>query len=432
MNIFLLIYIPLLFFALKNYRRAFLLYAAMRLFLSIFVPFWSVPGLPLLQLETFMNFAFLCLLGIAIQQGKQVDFQSFPLKWPFVLCAVSILLPCFNSSVAPLGTSLVRGCRQVLDTFVFTFLVWQNLRTKNDIRFLLYALTIVLSVVVCYGIFERMNHFENPLLSYEMSLNPNMEVTWNYSEEDSRGGRVRSVFAHAIGCGGYMALSIAFFYHIRSKYKKLWNVPYWFMGLFFMGMLLVLLFSNSRGPVLCLGIVMLFLLKMRTGILLACLFPLVALLFYDSLAPYFQMVSSLWNASAAEEMNGSSFALRIAQYAIALSIWLGHPWIGDGPKATDYWMENRPELMGAESVWIGILLNQGVLGAISHAYLLISLAKLASAKTKRFFYGIVLAWAVFTTATVAPGLDISYLMMLLVIAWKLDQLSLPQQKRIAV
>jgi len=428
MNIFLPIYLLLLVYALVNYHQAILIYGFAKIFLNQqFVPFYAASNQPMIPLELVVTF---CLAFMLIFYGiyKNRLFNSkqekeFPLKTVFMFCIISIVLPSLNSSVDGLFSSATATFKEVIFTYIFVYLFWRELKTENDIKFFVSGLSFVFAVAIFYGLFELANNFQNPLIDYEISLNPNAEEgEWGYSEDDRGGrGRVRSIFAHAIGCGGYMALVFCFFLYLNENRPKIWNIHLGLKIVLFIGMFFIMLAANSRGPLVYFGIVILFLLKLRTTIRLFAFVPIILLLFYDFFAPYFTMAASLFSSSAQRELGGgSNINMRIGQFMATFLIWQNHILLGDGARATYYWLEQRVGLLGAESIWIWLLINRGIVGVVTHLFLCYRLAKLGVGKAQRYVIGSVVGWLAFTTATSTPGLDMSFLMMLLLVVYRIE------------
>ena len=71
MNFFLLIAIPLLGYSLYNYHRAFLWYFLFRIFLSNFVPFVAIAGLPQIRMSLVCDswFLMLIVLNYVVKNG---------------------------------------------------------------------------------------------------------------------------------------------------------------------------------------------------------------------------------------------------------------------------------------------------------------------------------------------------------------------------
>jgi O-antigen ligase len=282
---------------------------------------------------------------------------------------------------------------------------------------------IVFCVAVAYGFFERFNDFYNPLFEYQSSINPEAEM-FGYGDESRAGlGRVHSIFANALDCSAYMGVVLVFFYYMSMRHRKIWNSPAVMKISFMAGMAFILLFSNSRGGMLYVGLSLLFILKLKNMLRLALFLPFLVLLFYDWLAPYAVTVLSIFNSDRADEAGGSSLAMRVLQFLATIEVWKDRALFGYGPFAVRYLQELRPDLpfFGFESIWLQLLIREGILGVIAHIYLLYSMMKLGVNKSKRYVVGSVIACIALTSATV--GLSLSFFMSLLLVVYRLELLS---------
>jgi hypothetical protein len=407
-----------------NYHKAFLLYAVLRLFLTDFVPLFAGP--PTINMKPFMDFSMLMLVAINyFDKGRNTIVSTpdkFPLKKPFFIYSVSLLLSATLFPVIPIFKAISNTSQNILSTFIFVYLFWRELKNPQDIRFFIKGLVIVFSIAILYGFFERFNGFSNPLIDYELSLNlaERDNLTFRYSDTDRGGlGRVQSIFDNALMCSFSVGVVFAFFYYINLRYKKIWNSFALIKISFFIGLLFLLLFSNSRGGIVYLGISLLLILKFKNILRLALFLPFLVIFFYDLIEPYIVMLSAIFDV-ASSEAGGSSLALRVLQFSGVTEIVKNSPWFGCGPLTLEYWRDQRPDLvlLGLESIWFKLLLGQGIIGIATHIYLLYSLVKLGINKSKSYTMGITIAFIIVSTATIGYKLD--FFMIFLLIIYRLE------------
>lgn len=422
MNIFLFIYLPILFYALKDHHKAFLLYAITHPILSPLIPFLVLPNLPLIQMETFMNTCWLIYFGLINVYSRKDKKIKFPLKKPYILYSISIIISSCLSPVIPFFQSTMTGYQSILNTFFFTYLLWSELKTIEDVKFYVKGTMVVFFIAIICGFFERFNNFQNPLIEYQISLNPNTKLTFNHGIDESRGGlgRVQSIFNNALACSAYMGIALAFFIYLYINYKKIWISPKWIKSLFLIGMFFVLLFSNSRGGILYLVLSSLFLFKFKNLLRLSLCIPILFFVFYDWITPYLNTISSITNLDN-DQAGGSSLSMRVLQFLAASEIWQDSFLFGYGEQGSRYWEIQRPELLGTESIWLKQPLNLGMLGIIVYLYLFYSLLKLSINKSKRYIIGSVVACFAVQTATI--GIDLTFQLCLILMAYKLELLS---------
>jgi hypothetical protein len=375
-------------------------------------------------MKPFMDFSMLMLVAINyFDKGRNVSVQDqFPLKKPFFICSVSLLISATLFPVIPIFKAISNTSQHILSTFVFVYLFWRELKNPRDIRFFVKGLVIIYSVAILYGFFERFNDFSNPLIDYELSLNlaERENLTFRYSDNDRGGlGRVQSIFDNALMCSFNVGVVFAFLYYVNLRYKKVWNSFALIKISFFIGLLFLLLFSNSRGGIVYLGISLLFILKFKNMLRLALFLPFLVVLFYDLIEPYTVMLSAIFDL-ASSEAGGSSLVLRVLQFSGVAEIVKGSPWFGYGPLTLEHWQAQRPDLVlfGLESIWFKLLLGQGIIGIATHIYLLYSIIKLGINKSKSYTIGITMAFIIVTTATIGYRLD--FFMIFLLIVYRLE------------
>jgi hypothetical protein len=423
MSIFLFIYLPILLYAFKSYHKAFLLYAVIRPFLNHQILLIAMPGLPQIYLETFMNtFMFMCV-SLNYISNKPQNSITFPLKRVFFVYTVTICISCLASNF-PLYREISTIYQSILNDFIFVYLLWRELKTVKDIKFFIKGIMITSSVIIAYGFFERFNDFYNPLMLYEANLNSAIEFTGEAIMQ--RGGQIKSVFFHSLGCGAYMAVVLPFFCYIYIQYKEVWGVPKWSKFLFIGGLFFALLFTQGRGSILACAISLIFILKIKNMLRLSLLLPFFMIIFYDWLEPYKEVIFSIFSSDEkSSEVEGSNWTMRLMQFALSVQIWEDRPWLGYGAIGSGYWMDQKIlGLNGLESIWLKTLIDYGIIGVVSQIYLYCSMIKLGIGKSKRYVVGSVLAWVVLETTTVSWGFVQykSFLIGFLLIAYRLELL----------
>ena len=426
MNFFLLIAIPLLGYSLYNYHRAFLWYFLFRIFLSNFVPFVAIAGLPQIRMSLVCDswFLMLIVLNYVVKNGLfeipvvPPVFRSF--AWMCFLIILSSLfsfIPLFNSM-----NSAVLAC---ISSFIFPLLFFAEIRQSEDLKFIIAGMMVICIIAAIYGILEAfVFKYTNPLILYEQSLNPNIkDVTWVYNALDRGGrGRVSSIFAHSIGCGCTMSIFTVFFLYIKGAHENYIVSNKLYYVAVFSAILLVGL-CNCRSPFPLLLIPLLALWNFKPLLKLAAIGVIFLVVFSTELSSFINVFLSIFDKKLESSMGGgSNIEMRTGQFEALFKAWLsGNPLIGEGAYATRYWLEKNIGLLGGESVWIALLLNTGLLGCFLYLIIMKNLVALGHSYGKKLIFFFVIGWLVVSSASSTPGLDVSLFFMMMFCIAKLDE-----------
>lgn len=416
MNIFPLIYCPVLLYAFGSYHKAILLYAVMRLALSPSIPFFNMPGDMLILLQFFMD----SCMAVFIFIGKAST--KFPLKNAFLIFIFSISI---SSLLSPIETifSAIRTIYVTIVPFIFVYLLWRELKTLRDIQFIIKGFMIIFCIAIIYGFFENFNDLANPLTEYKLSLLSSKQegAAWmGVGREDIGRRRIVSIFDNDLSCGGYAAIAFAFFFYLNMQYKKIWNTPKLIRICFLSGLFFLMLFANSRGAMLYFAISLLFMLDLKTILRLFLFLPFFIMLFYGFIAQSIDTIKSIANAENSETIKGSSWAMRVIQFVAVMDIVKSNLFLGYGEKAEGFFRAENSAVLGLESIWLKLLAKQGIIGVVSYIYMLSSLFKLGLGKSKRYVIGSTVAYIALATASV--GGDLYFQLMLLLIAYRLEEI----------
>ena len=428
MNVFLLLAILLLGYSLRNFHRAFLWYFLFRLFLSNFIPFFAVVGMPQIRLSLVCDSWFV-LLSLRMHMKEEGLFKIPKLQSELKPFAWMILLVIFSStlSVLPLFNSLNSAFLACISSYVFPLLFFSKIKHPLDLKFIITGLMVVSIIAAIYGYLEAFVFgFKNPLIMYEQSLNPNItENAWLYSAFDRGGrGRVSSIFAHAIGCGCTMSIFFVFFLYVKSAFRSyIVSSKFYYVSIFSCIFLVAL--CNSRSPFPLILISLFPLIKSKSFLKLASAGFIVAFAFHSELETFIDVFLSIFDKNIEQHMGGgSNIEMRMEQFEALLTAWLsGNPIFGEGAYATRYWLDRNIGLLGGESVWISLLLNTGLIGCVLYLKIMKSLVSLGSGYGKRMIFFFVVGWIVMKTTTSTPGLDESLFFMLMFCIAKLEMLN---------
>ncbi|MFH2060535.1 MAG: O-antigen ligase family protein [Pseudomonadota bacterium] len=341
--------------------------------------------------------------------------ERFPLKIAFILCLTSILISTVFSNVDFLS-AITRALRDVINIYLFIYILWSVLRNKEDIVFLIMGFSYIFIILGLYGFYEKFIG-ANPLIDYQISLNPTYNVIqWIYNEERLNFGRVRSAILHPIGFGVYLSIILSFYFFIQNKFEKFWEQTLYLKIFLFLLCICCLFFTNSRGPMLYLFISVPFAFSFKNPKTYQFMYIGIIGIFFawNFIEPYFLNIISIYDRSAAFSVGGSTLDMRIYQFKTALNLFSSSPLIGLGIKSMDNLL-NRTGILGGESIWLWLLIERGILGCVSHIILIIYIAKIGKGEMKYFLWGSTLAWLITTSVTSTPGIEISFFLTIILI-----------------
>lgn len=275
---------------------------------------------------------------------------------------------------------------------------------SEDINLSDFAVNIIvyLSIVlVINGVVETLVHF-NPLLELGRTLGLYSEDLPIITEIRYGIKRSQSVFDMHTTWGGYTIISFCTLLFL-SKYKNYSNR--------YLLLLLVLLaancfFTGARSAIVGLFFSLFAFIEakdlrnrnVQIGIMVILL---ISPLFID----YFQDVFS--SISDTEKVSGSNADMRENQFDICFYHFLKSPLYGNGISYTwEFALAFDKTLNGAESLWIPILIDQGILGclAIISMYIVTAIYLIKSGNQKFIF--VLLGFLIFNTMSSIPHYSI--------------------------
>lgn len=411
-----------------NFKKGFLWFLIFKLFLVTNVTVISLPGLPLLTVEVFMTLA---MLVIFYTKRNSLDFDkhSFPYKIPFIWIVFSWTLSTLFAYIGIVGAiSMFVG--RVLTELVIVWLMWLMIKDKKDILFLVKWITIAFIPITIYAFVEKSVQ-ANPIVEYESTLVIDTEraVTFVYDAESERGYRVQSVFEHAIGAGINWAMYIILVFMLLFKYN--WKSKYNNIAIT-IAILSVpcLLFTNSRAPIVFLGIGCLAFFNLKNYkfyryLIVAIVLGGIALPFFSD---FTDNILSIFDTKAQEKVGGSNVEMRFEQLNVAITLMQQSPIVGFGFKFLNQMNTNLTRaLLGMESMWFLIMTQFGMLGLVANIilcyYSLITIPR--RYKSRSIFY-ISLAYWVTASMTSVPGMLIYMYYMIIIIIIKLSLITSSQ------
>lgn len=408
MSLYLIIFLFIVFFSLKDFHRAVLIYAPLRMFLhsGICLRYES----PIISLD----FA-CCTIFFIFFLYKKKDLSKFAgILGAYIFLIIAYVIAIFTSAFTIAQSSPSMIGKIVL--LVYSLIFLSELKDRSSTNLFNVAYTIMMVVMVAFGLMEYIIQ-ENPVITYEQAMFPEDLKNLIYQTSIRMDSiRCQSFTAISIVYGTYCALWIGMAILCQKQYKTLFNVyfVYIFVALCAIGMFS----SGSKSPfIFIVTFFGLYLLvakgnkSIKIGIvtLVISLFVFFQEFLFDF---YIQIVDSS-NSSTA----GSDIPMRLMQVKAVEGLLDEHSWLfGLGAKGVMNAQKLNPSVLGAESIWLQIILEQGLLGCAAYLYMMTQicryakniLGKLKSNNIKIF----ILSWIALNTVTSLPGLDITFILCL--------------------
>lgn len=369
-----------------------------------------------------LGFAVNSILFIIYMYNKQKIKNIYKGKYIFKGIFIAYLLSYSISSlfsVVPLLTVITHSLQFFMNSFVAVFLFHKALNDNDDIKFFLKINGFVVFFIFVLGLYEFVFK-DNPWLDYVYMSCDDKELIFQKSsykpsflnasgELRSRYGMIRaySFFEHPIRYGCACAMYISLYVWLYNKNKTIFSRNYHNLMMIIL-LLTGVVFCNSKTPFV--GIPFFFLAAMPLNFFYSrksipfffglSLFGVIALSFSENI---FDNFLALVNSDKMTEGGESTPELRLQQYAAGLSFWLQSPIWGNGAGSIDAMMTSGAKLQdigGAESSWLQILPERGIIGVMSYLYLYYQMYQYLNRKNgKRFALFFLLGLMGMETAT---------------------------------
>lgn len=339
-------------------------------------------------------------------------------KYIFKICTactiLSYLISSFLSPYPHIPMSIIR----VFSIFVPSYLLFNYIRTRKDINSLINVMILLVFFLFSYALLElAIGH--SPIIDF---INNHNESGYNLDDIYRYGiKRVQGTFTHATGFAYFAVVFFAFFLLYVNKYLvrlKNYRIRL-YIAVFFLCIIVFL--TGTRSCIVPLFAVIAYTLKKKLNKVTIVLFIAVMAIVIPYILVSSSYFSDIFNSIVDTDTDsvGSSQSMREEQFLISISYMLQRFWIGWGYGMTfEHVTPIHPEMFGAESAWMPIMIDRGALGCLT--YLLCYIEVFWHIK-KEFFKSLffVLVLLFVNTSTSTPGLDESFFLCIAVIIYKI-------------
>lgn len=379
------IFLFIIFFAIKDWKRTVIIWIPVRLLFNpcVCLKYTS----PAVSLELAIAAMLVFLYFIKEKKKKIYNNKTFFFRTAFIAYLISYFFSLIFS-IVPFVTVFANTIKYFLEGFIVLYLFHKALVSEKDIKLLINTFTVIVILITFLGLYESILG-DNPWLDY-VFINAPMDLikgkmyyvppfVKTTGELSTRYGMVRgySFFNIHIAYGCACVL-IYFFYMYALKIKKEYKMKFHFI--YILMLLGGILMCNSKTPYL--GLIFfsicflnwkeIFSPKIMLGIIL--IVGIISVYFPSYLNNFY----GLFDDKLAQEGGGSSVALRTVQFQIGLQMFEQNPLFGNGVGSIEEMMSNNlkyVDLLGSESSWLKILPERGILGVIAYLILYYSIYK---------------------------------------------------------
>lgn len=318
------------------------------------------------------------------KRKEGLRFEKFPLTGAFWLTLISFLLSSIFA-IVPLNTGLVATLKYFISNFGVIFILYKCINTKEDIKLYVKTGVIVAIIITCLGLYEFIFK-DNPWLDFVCLNSPMDESTkgrlWYSSpvlgkEIQIRSGMVRAYSTFGIHIAyGTACVFLVYLFMTLLKYKFF----FFKKNLYYIVILLLttgLVTSNSKTSLVGIIVLIFAFYGIKQMLNVKIIIPLLAVIFI--IVIYFPGIvisyMSLFDPALAEELGGSSVAMRQSQSDIVLKLFSMNPLFGNGIGSISVMKNigNNYMILGAESSFFQILPERGLLGLIAYLVTYLSL-----------------------------------------------------------
>lgn len=305
--------------------------------------------------------AFIALMYAAFKYGTGF-IKSYPFRFvmfiPFISIIATNAIKGFD--VYPIIKLTVEYCLPAL----FFYL----LSNENDIKLFLKILSVFLILLVGYTFFEEATA-SNPIMKWCTSHPDNFY--WIADTDEFRYGfkRAQSFLLFCSALGGICNFTFFLIAYLKIRHSDLvQNKVYNFL---LITLPVCSLLTGTRSVFLPLFIILLSFMKDYIKKHTVTFFAL-GLLVVMYATPYLgNIYESIVDSDNSTEVRGSNASMRENQFEIATYYMMQSPIVGNGTHYVSKVRAMDEGILGAESIWLPLMIEQGILGCVCTALVFI-------------------------------------------------------------
>lgn len=373
--LYILIIVFFIWYSNKDFSRSVLLFAAVHILFNAGMAIRFQP--PAITIDLVLNMYFIFMYYTKYKFMYNTNDNAFfkkPFIWMLVSLIISIVIAILDGNIS----ALTMGIRILLSQYIFIFVFWHVCNSKENLHYFSKCIIWVFAIVFVYGLFEFFTN-TNPFLDLIRSHIPNAyaenKIYLSDLHDLQRGGRARlqSLFYITIMYGICSVLFVFYLFSAYKNQKELTISKYTVILLSILGIFACYL-SNSKTPIVVLPCFFFpYLFKNKYSII-AWIIIFILLIqpdLFNNLIEKLIDVDSL-DINNEDASTGSTAAMRLRQFEISKQAFLNAPIFGNGLRYSSYLATTIEghDLLGAESCWFKLLIEQGLFGIIAFIYII--------------------------------------------------------------
>jgi hypothetical protein len=395
-------------FALLNYRLAVLLLAPFALLLHMFPAYDG-------QYVSILDF---CCLGLTVLLPIKTNFIAKFRTYPFMVPSLCVLASYVVTNL--LGEPHWPSCIFILNTvYVYPFIVWCVFEEERDLKVLVYGFAAYMAFCIIYAMVE-LALGENPILEKIITMRIVNENVLNYTEVRFGLKRLQSVYNTPMSMGLALGAFGYFLFQFRDMTKN--KNPY--IQMLMVACLVMPWLTGSRSVFAAVFILLFPIMNvvMKEGKFMLFKIGLIGGAIFILGDWMLTLIDSFIHSDTA--VAGSSLDMRLMQFAVIIPFFLNSPIWGSGYAYTWTFVKAvDADLLGAESIWLQLLVDFGLLGAIAYTVCIVYMAKSLKPVLGKGRWALPMAVIVGYTLSTFLGLDLNYFFILCMMLIKTHEFS---------
>ena len=398
-----------LFALTKNYNKTFIVMFVLYTFLSQF----KLPSIPL---NLFQTLSFFSTIIFILRYGiKYTYIKDMPIAFSLLAICVSYFISNYYGQYKHYPT-LIANVIIIFNLIIFYFILKSS--PRQYIYFFIKICYIYGIVISVYALFESITR-TNPYIQFVNSIDI-YSLKFNCTEVRFGLKRCQSIFSmHGTLAAVSLALGCILLY-TKTRTKLLDS--YKNSAIIILLLFVTVLFTGTRSAIIGAFVCLLtFISKKYMKIKYVIPFFCVGIACFFV---FFDYIFSIYNSIIdTNQLEGSNTEMREGQFAIAQYFMNQSFWTGNGISYTFEYVQShfKDEILGAESLWLPIMIDYGALGIIVYFLFIISCCCYVIKQGRSKLLFILLGFLLFNSMSSLPNFNYIYLSAYIFIMTEMDR-----------